>query len=108
MSESAAMSALTNGDLAGLLASLPADETETFDVGPEGTATLVRVGRTNIRQTGPERIDLHAHDTAEEAHECYAHAVEVYRQATSAAANPLVALLASMRQAGTEVQVIDL
>jgi len=88
MSESVALSALYDGDLAGLLAWITDtgrfDETETFDMtGPdgqsEGAATIIRMGKAIIRQTGPGRIDLHVHETVEEACTCFMSASRVYR-----------------------------
>lgn len=84
MDESAALSELSNGDLDGWLRTLPAEVSETFDMtGPdgqsEGTATLMRMGKAIIRQTGPGRIDVHVHETVEEAGECFVSASRVYR-----------------------------
>jgi len=84
MDESAALSELSNGDLDGWLRTLPAEASETFDMtGPdgqsEGTATLMRMGKAIIRQTGPGRIDVHVHETVEEAGECFVSASRVYR-----------------------------
>lgn len=84
MDESAALSELSNGDLDGWLRTLPAEASETFDMtGPdgqsEGAATLMRMGKAIIRQTGPGRIDVHVHETVEQAGECFVSASRVYR-----------------------------
>lgn len=84
MDESAALSELSNGDLDGWLRTLPAEASETFDMtGPdgqsEGTATLMRMGKAIIRQTGPGRIDVHVHETVKEACECFVVALRIYR-----------------------------
>jgi hypothetical protein len=84
MDESAALSELSNGDLDGWLRTLPAEVSETFDMtGPdgrsEGAATIIRMGKAIIRQTGPGRIDLHVHETVEEACTCFVSASRIYR-----------------------------
>jgi hypothetical protein len=108
MSESVAMSALYDGDLAGLLAWITDtgrfDETETFDL-DEGPATIIRIGRSNIRQTGPGRIDLHVHDTVEEARTCYQHSVRILSQANEPVDDPLAGLMAAL---GVQIQRVDL
>lgn len=72
---------LSRGDMAAWLRSMDADQREEFDM-VQGMAIVVQVGCTNLYQIGLNHIDVHSHDTAEQAAECYATTVAEYRRAS--------------------------
>lgn len=89
---------LHSGDIVEWLRSLPADQREEFDM-IESTAVLVQVGATNLYQVGPNHIDVHTHDTVDEAAECYASMAARYRE-TAAPDSPQRMLAEALSASG--------
>lgn len=98
MSESVALSALHDGDLPSLLEWIAetgsADRFDQFDM-IEGPAVIVQIGRTNVYQIGRNHLDVHVHDTVDEAAQCYLATRERYVDAASPD-NPVKALVTAL------------
>lgn len=93
--------AVARGDILALIETLGPDEIMTIDLPFTGSGTMARIGRTQIATRGDGDIQVHVHETEEDAAECFAanqvRASRLVAAITAAGDNPLAQIMALQR-----------